>query len=340
MAVYTTVSTCQAQALCDQLQLGRVIALQGIEGGIENTNYFLSTEQSGPQGTMRLERVLTVFERLTHAQLPFYLRFKQHLAERGVAVPKPQATATGELVLTLGFEDGSANPQGKPVAVVSRLAGKSDLRPGPSACAQMGGQLARLHLAGQGFAPRQPNLRALAWWNEAAKQVLPHLSPEQASLVQSELAFQNHTAQSAAYAALPSGAVHCDAFRDNVLFENGQLTGVFDFYFAGTDHLAFDLAVVINDWCLDWSVELPTARLEPARLAACLAAYQAERPLTRAERSLLPAMLRAAALRFWISRLWDWHLPREASLLKPHDPTHFERIVRERTTLQDDALGL
>ena len=156
--------------------------------------------------------------------------------------------------------------------------------------------------------------------------VLPHLTPEQATLIQTELAHQNQVAATQAYAALPRGPVHADLFRDNVMFDGEVLTGFFDFYFAGVDTFLFDLAVCLNDWC----VNLPTGTHDAARAQKMLDAYQAVRPLTGAERALLPAMLRAGALRFWISRLWDFYLPREASLLTPHDPTHFERVLRER----------
>ena len=133
-------------------------------------------------------------------------------------------------------------------------------------------------------------------------------------------------AQSSSYAALPQGPVHADLFRDNVMFEGERLTGFFDFYFAGVDTWLFDLAVCLNDWCITHSDGLH----EATRAGAMLDAYQAVRPLTGAERELLPAMLRAGALRFWVSRLWDFHLPREASMLTPHDPTHFERVLRGR----------
>ena len=156
--------------------------------------------------------------------------------------------------------------------------------------------------------------------------VLPHLDAAQAALLQSELAYQNHVAASSTYAALPRGPVHADLFRDNVMFAEDTLTGFFDFYFAGVDTWLFDLAVCLNDWCID----LPTGTHHAERAAAMLTAYQSVRPLTAAERELLAAMLRAGALRFWISRLWDFYLPREASMLKPHDPTHFERVLQGR----------
>ncbi len=186
--------------------------------------------------------------------------------------------------------------------------------------------LARMHLAGRDFARHQPNLRGLPWWNETVPVVLPHLDAPQAALIRSELAYQNHVAASSAYAALPRGPVHADLFRDNVMFDDGALTGFFDFYFAGVDSFLFDVAVCLNDWCID----LASGVHDPQRASALLQAYGAVRPFSAAERQLLPAMLRAGALRFWISRLWDFHLPREASMLKPHDPTHFERVLRER----------
>jgi len=186
--------------------------------------------------------------------------------------------------------------------------------------------LARMHLAGQDYNRSQPNLRGLPWWNETVPVVLPYLDDAQSALIRSELAFQNHIAAGSAYAALPRGPVHADLFRDNVMFDGEQLTGFFDFYFAGVDTWLFDLAVCLNDWCITHADGLH----EPSRAKAMIDAYQVVRPLTAAERELLPAMLRAGALRFWVSRLWDFYLPREASMLKPHDPTHFERVLRDR----------
>jgi homoserine kinase type II len=319
MAVYTEVRFDEAAALIERLQLGTLTELRGIQGGIENTNYFVTSERDG----QTLEHVLTVFERLGFEQLPFYLHLMKHLAGRGIPVPGPAADARGEILHSL---------QGKPAAVVDKLRGRSELAPGVAHCEAVGAMLARMHLAGRDYEREQPNLRGLAWWNETVPVVLPHLTPAQAALIRSELAFQNHTAAGSAYAALPRGPIHADLFRDNVMFEEGRLSGFFDFYFAGTDTWLFDLAVCLNDWCVaiapdDDAVD---GRPDRARHDAFLAAYESVRPLTAAERTLLPAMLRAGALRFWLSRLWDWHLPREAALLKPHDPRHFERVLRAR----------
>jgi homoserine kinase type II len=309
MAVYTEVTETQANDLMLALNLGQLTALSGIKGGIENTNYFASTDQG--------EYVLTLFERLTHEQLPFYLLLMKHLAERGIPVPDPAANRDGDVLHTVN---------GKPAAVVNKLAGKSQLQPQAVHCAAVGDMLARMHLAGADFNRSQPNLRGLPWWNETVPVVLPYLDETQAGLLRSELAYQNHIAEGAAYAALPRGPVHADLFRDNVMFDGEQLTGFFDFYFAGVDTWLFDLAVCLNDWCID----LPSGVHDAERAGAMVQAYIRVRPLSSAERDLLPALLRAGALRFWISRLWDYHLPREAAMLTPHDPTHFERVLRGR----------
>jgi homoserine kinase type II len=311
MAVFTPVTEEQAALLMSQLGLGELTELRGIEGGIENTNYFATTDLG--------DYVLTLFERLNHEQLPFYLYLMKHLAEKGIPVPNPAANSDGDILHTLCD---------KPAAVVNRLLGKSQLTPDVVHCAAVGAMMARMHLAGEDYNRSQPNLRGLAWWNDTVPVVLPYLEEDQARLLQSELAFQNHIAQGATYQALPKGPVHADLFRDNVMFEGEKLTGFFDFYFAGNDTWLFDLSVCMNDWCID----LNSGEHAPERALAMLNAYQEVRPLRSAERQLLPAMLRAGALRFWISRLWDFHLPREASMLKPHDPTHFERVLRARLT--------
>jgi homoserine kinase type II len=289
MAVFTEVGVDEAAGLAHRLGLGALKSLKPITAGIENTNYFLSAERG--------EYVLTLFERLTFEQLPFYLHLMKHLARHGILVPEPQADATGEILHAL---------HDKPAAVVDRLRGGHALAPSAAHC-------------------------GLAWWDETVPLVLPFLTPDQHALITSELAFQHSVAASASDAALPRGAIHADLFRDNVMFEDGpdgapRLTGFFDFYFAGVDRHAFDIAVCLNDWCVD----LPSGRLLEDRATAFVMAYDAERRLTGDELRLMPALLRAAALRFWISRLWDYHLPREAHALVPHDPAHFERVLRER----------
>ncbi|HEX5684006.1 MAG TPA: homoserine kinase [Ideonella sp.] len=312
MAVYTEVSLAQAQALSTQLKLGAVRALEPIGSGIENTNYFLTTDAG--------EWVLTLFERLSAAQLPFYLQLMQHLAQHGLPVPEPHANGSGVLCHDLA---------GKPAAVVNRLPGVPVDAPDVHHADQVGATLARMHKAVADFAPYQPNLRGLAWWQATAPLVRSQLDPDSAALLDAELAYQVHLSASPTYAQLPHGAVHADLFRDNALFDGlpgrERLCGVIDFYFAGVDSFAFDLGVAINDWCIDDD----SGHLDETRANALIAGYRAEREPTGVEWRTLPAMRRAAALRFWLSRLADWHAPRDAALLTPKDPRHFERVLRD-----------
>ena len=309
MAVFTELSFDEAAEFIQRLSIGELTSLKGIASGIENTNYFVDTTRG--------RYVLTLFERLTFEQLPFYLLLMKHLAERGIPVPGPKADASGAILHRL---------KDKPAALVDRLAGQHHLAPDNADCAAVGATLARLHLAGADFALQQPNLRGLAWWNETVPVLAPFLTADQRTLIESELHFQQQLAASPACAALPRGAIHADLFRDNVMFEDGQLSGLLDFYFAGVDSFLFDIVVCLNDWCID----LESGRLDEERAAAFVAAYDAVRTLAGGELRLLPAMLRAAALRFWTSRLRDLHLPRDATLLTAHDPGHFERVLRCR----------
>lgn len=309
MAVFTPVSLADLSDWITQFPLGKALDLRGIASGIENSNFFLSTERG--------EYVLTIFEKLSFEQLPFYLELMRHLAARDVLVPAPVANRRGEILHRL---------HGKPAAIVGKLEGHCLTDPAPSHCAQVGAMLARAHLAAQDFPLQQPNLRGLAWWHETLPAVLPFLDEERQRLLRAEIHFQEAFASSAAYHRLPRGPVHADLFRNNVMFDGDRLTGFFDFYFAGCDTWLFDLAVTVNDWCID----LASGALDEARLQAMLAAYHAVRPFSADEREAWQPMLRAGALRFWLSRLYDFYLPREAEMLTPHDPGHFERILRQR----------
>jgi homoserine kinase type II len=313
MAVYTVVDEVQAETLLHSLGLGELRSLRGIRAGIENTNYFATTTQG--------EWVLTLFERLSREELPYFLRLMRHLAAADIPVPWPQGPSELDLVHTLS---------GKPAAVVTRLEGDPVNLPCEDHCAQLGSMLGRMHLAAASFPLTQAHQRGLAWWTQTLPQILPHVPANAARLLGEELHYQQAVAASAAGRSLPRGPIHADLFRDNAMFVAGpngdRLSGFLDFYFAGTDALLFDVAVCINDWC----IEERSGRLIETQAQALLDAYRRERPMARGEWRLLPAMLRAAALRFWISRLWDWHLPRSASLLVPKNPEHFERVLLQR----------
>ncbi|KVK74878.1 homoserine kinase [Burkholderia cepacia] len=317
MAVFTAVSDSDLAQWMRHYELGDVLAFRGIPSGIENSNFFLTTTRG--------EYVLTIFEKLTAQQLPFYLDLMRHLAGHGVPVPDPIPRDDGALFGEL---------HGKPAAIVTKLDGSAELAPGVEHCIEVGQMLARMHLAGRDYPRNQPNLRSLPWWQENVPAILPFITDAQRALLESELAHQAGFFASDDYAALPAGPCHCDLFRDNVLFAHAapgtghdvRLGGFFDFYFAGCDKWLFDVAVTVNDWCVD----LATGVLDVERADALLRAYQTVRPFTAEERRHWSDMLRAGACRFWVSRLYDFYLPRAAEMLKPHDPGHFERILRER----------
>jgi homoserine kinase type II len=304
MSVYTKVTEPQLGQWLREYDVGTLTELQPIAAGIENTNYFVTTDRG--------RYVLTLFERLPAADLPFYLDLMSHLAQDGVPCPLPIANRAGS---TLGGLNG------KPAALVSRLAGAWVPEPTPAHCAEVGRVLARMHVSAESYGGTLENPRGPKWWRWAAPQVMPFLDDERRALLQGELKVQS----TYRFSDLPRAAVHADLFRDNVLFDGDRIGGVIDFYFAGVDALLFDVAVTVNDWCVR-----PDGRFDEARALALLAAYRTERPFTALERGAWPVMLRAAALRFWLSRLYDFHLPRPGELVHAHDPEHFRRILALR----------
>jgi len=304
MSVFTTVSPEQLEVWLHQYPLGALRELKGIASGITNTNYFVTTDTG--------RYVLTLFEKNSADELPYFLDLMAHLAEHDIPCPHPIATNTGSYLGELC---------GKPAALVSCLRGGSLETPDAVHCAEMGRVLAHMHLAGQNFSARVENPRGPHWWNTTAATVMPFLDTDQRALLEHELAYQ----ASFRHSELPRGVIHADMFRDNVLFDGEQLTGLIDFYYACNDVLAYDLAITVNDWCVN-----ADGTLDEARLKAMLHAYHSVRPLTAAEQQAWPALLRAAALRFWLSRLYDKHHPQEGELTHAKDPEHFRRVLSLR----------
>jgi homoserine kinase type II len=304
LSVYTPVSEPELAAWLGHYSVGRLVAWAPIQAGIENTNYFVETSQG--------RYVLTLFERLPAEELPFYLELMAHLARHGIPCPAPIADLADNYLHELN---------GKPAALVTRLAGRSIERPGAAECSELGALLARMHLAARSYAAYLENPRGPRWWRFASREIDKHLDSAQRALLERELAFQTEHR----LPDLPRGPVHADLFRDNALFERGRISGVIDFYFAGVDCLLYDVAVCANDWCL-----ARESLLEEKRTRALLSGYQALRPFTALEREAWPVMLRAAALRFWLSRLYDFHLPRPGMLVHAHDPEHFHRVLESR----------
>jgi homoserine kinase type II len=306
MSVYTAVTPDELEAWLARYTLGSLVELVPIAAGIENTNYFVTTDRG--------RFVLTLYERLPADELPFYLNLMAHLARLGVEVPAPAPDRTGALFSHLN---------GRPAGLVTRIEGEAIERPHSGHCAAVGNALARLHVASQSYRPRLTNRRGPAWWRQAARAVRPFISADQYDLLTNEVRFQTGFGKG----RLPKGAIHGDLFCDNVLFDGTRVAGIIDFGFAATDFFAYDLAIAVNDWCVG---ECADGALDDERMHAMVRAYDATRALTGDERAQWTALLRAAALRFWISRLYDLYLPRPGELTHAHDPAPFERILRAR----------
>lgn len=329
MAVFTEVTPEVCAKLLESYDIGTFVDIRGITAGIENSNFYVTT------GSGRW--VLTIFERLSEAQLPFYLELCRHLGDKGLAVCAPEKTRNGKLF---------AHILGKPCSIAKCIPGSDCKDPDVHVCEELGGMLAEMHLAVRDFPLEQENTKGLAFWKESEPQLKPHIPFELHELLCDEIAHQEALQASDAYRALEKGAVHADLFRNNALVEfkdvvtfredNGGFTeevssvqtlgGVIDFYFACTAPFLYDLAVTVNDWCIDQE----TGGFADEKVQAFLKGYNKVRALSEAEHALWKDMLRAAALRFWVSRLYDFYMPREAALLKPLDPKHFEKMLKLR----------
>ena len=301
MSVFTTVTPDQLSIWLENYDLGNLVDLQGIASGIENTNYFVTTERG--------KYVLTLFEKLTLKELPFYVDLMAHLARCGIPCPNPIPDHRHRLIGILN---------GKPASIVTRLKGHSVEHPDVDHCRDIGAMLAKMHLEGKSYPARMENPRGAKWWEAALPEILPHTGPDEGHLLEEEIRFQSKCD----FGNLPRGVIHADLFRDNALFEGNEIGGLIDFYFACNDNLLLDIAITVNDWCL-----APSLNLDEAKTLALLSAYHEIRPLTQDEGRAWPIMLRTASLRFWVSRLYDYYLPRAGELTHAKDPDHFRFIL-------------
>lgn len=307
MSVFTTLSLEEVRQWLAPFNVGELQTLRGIAAGITNTNYFVETSQS--------RFVLTVFEKNDFDELPYFVHLMTHLSRHGIPCPKPIMDQHHTALHRI---------HSKPALMVSCLKGSDVSQPNLKQIEAVARMLARMHVAGLDFHEQSHNQRGQGWRVMTAQQVMPKLAPVQQHLLQEELEFQHGLDLS----KLPHGVIHGDLFRDNVLFDGDVLGGFIDFYYACHDVLAYDVAIAANEWCVD-----AAGNFVDEKLTVFMQAYQAERPFTEGERTHWPALLRRAALRFWLSRLYDFYYPVAGELTHAKDPAHFERVLLNRKVL-------
>ncbi len=306
MSVFTSLTLQEVKELLQDFSIGEITELKGIAAGITNTNYFVITDQA--------RYVLTIFEQNKFEELPYYVDLMAHLAEHDVLCPAPIADQQGVDLRMV---------KGKPALLISCLNGRDTKTPTADQCAQVGRALAQMHLAGDSFEQASVNQRDVVWREQTAAQVMDKLSADDQAILTQALAFQAQLDLS----ELPQGVIHGDLFRDNVLFDGPVLGGFIDFYYACHEVLAYDVAITVNDWCLN-----EDGSFDELRLNALMQAYTEVRPFTDAEQQVWQGLLCIAALRFWLSRLYDWHFPAEGELTHAKDPNYFKNILLKRAT--------
>ncbi len=306
MAVYTEVTDEELAAFIAGYDVGELLSYKGIAEGVENTNYVVHTT--------REPLILTLYEkRVARSDLPFFVGLMEHLAGKGVPSPVPRHDRKGETIGELA---------GRAAALVTFLEGFWVRRPKAEHCARVGEALARLHGAGADFNGKRPNALGPSGWHplfDRFRDRANEISPGLAGVIADELAAllpawpQN----------LPSGVIHADLFPDNVFFVGSELSGLIDFYFACNDAFAYDLAICLNAWCFE-----PDHAYNMTKGRALLKGYEQVRPLTAAERAALPMLARGAALRFLLTRSYDWLNTPKNAVVSPHDPIDYLRRLR------------
>ena len=316
MAVYTDVAFEDLERLLGDYAIGEPKSFKGIAEGVENSNFLLQTTTG--------DYILTLYEKRVSADdLPFFLGLLDHLAMRGVACPLPVHTKSGARWIELN---------GRPAAVLTYLDGLSLRRPEAGHCAAIGTALAELHEAGRDFPLQRPNALSLAGWHTLADATLAEADTVQKGLAEL-IAAALKSLDAHWPSGLPSGVIHADLFPDNVLFLHNKVSGLIDFYFACNDAYAYDLAVMLNAWCfeIDGAYNITKGR-------ALINAYNARRPLSSAEYDALPALARGAALRFLLTRLFDWLRRDPNALVRPKDPLDYSKRLRLHLSV-DSASG-
>ncbi len=311
MAVYTDVTDEALFAFLGSYDLGAVLSFKGIAEGVENTNFLLHCEGG--------RFILTLYEkRVNPDDLPFFIGLMEHLAAKNLSCPLPVKTREGKALGELA---------GRPAAIVTFLDGVSARKPDARQCLETGRALAQLHLAGQGFPLMRRNGLSVENWAplfETSRDRAEEVSPGLAYEITEEL----EALQRQWPCDLPQGIIHADLFPDNVFFIGAKLSGVIDFYFACNDALAYDLAICLNAWCFE-----PDGAFNATKGRAMLQGYESLRRLDDEERLALPILARGAAMRFLLTRLYDWLNVPPGALVKPKNPLEYLDKLRFHQTI-------
>jgi homoserine kinase type II len=310
MSVYTTVEHDELVRFLQRYDAGDLTSYRGISEGIENTNYFVNTSKG--------EFVLTLFESLDSSELPYFLDIMAFLAEHDVPSAHPIADNAGHYLQQLN---------GKPAALVMKLEGHMVETPTHGQVRELGAAVGRMHAVGQAFQAHRDNNRGPHWWRETTSKLQPKIDASELEALMLELKYQSGFR----HENLPRGIIHADLFRDNALWLDDHLTGIIDFYYACNDVLLYDVAVIANDWCTR-----EDGSLDEDKTHLLLQSYHGQRPLSEEEHRAWPVMLRAGALRFWLSRLHDLHFPREGEITHTKDPDAFRRILEYRVAHSEE----
>ncbi len=309
LAVYTSLDQDDMLALLADYDLGNLVSFQGISGGVENTNYFVTTDQG--------KYVLTLFEEFEAEEVPYFLDVVAHFKAEGFNVPAAIDNKHGERMFII---------KDRPAIIVDCFAGALLDNTDASSCALMGTELAKLHKAGQSFPEKRPSHRGVEWWNRVSNELAPQLPADDTALLLGQVSAFNDFLNTSV--ELPTGTIHADLFYNNTLFVGKELSAIIDFYNACDSWLMYDLAIVVNDWCSDPE----SGELDMDKYQALISTYVQERTLTDAEKDVWPLMLQTAAMRFWLSRLEAWYgaIHDPERLAQQHNPEDIKRILKAR----------
>jgi len=311
MAVYTSINSSDLNDWIEKFNFKDIVNFKGISSGVTNSNYLIQTAHSN--------YILTIFEHNNIEELPFYIDLMTYLAKENFLCPRPIENKNGQALGLL---------KEKPALMVSFLDGKEKAIRSPKSCYLVGQYLAKLHLTANNFPQLNKNTRGLDWVSDMYLNLKKYLSLEDQGILELEINYHKEMDK----VELPEGIIHGDLFKDNVLFLNDKVSGFIDFYYACNEKFIYDIAIAINDWCIDQD-----GQINKSMFLEFIKGYRSERKLTDNEQEYLNVSLRLAALRFWLSRLEDFYNAKEGEITSIKDPKHFKDILLDRQAMKNYA---